>query len=97
MCRRSVARAFLVQAGAHYDPAKKDENVSLLSLGIERYCRLRCRRVSSRFEAADHFCLPATSAVVNQQEKTRRHIEDRGHIKIVAICFKRGKSENKQG
>ena len=71
----------------HNDPSKKDEDVWLPIYGLSDIVTFDAHPLAAGSKATDHFCLPETSAVVNQQKKTRRQVVVRGHAKIVASYF----------
>ena len=71
----------------HNDPSKKDEDIWLPIYGLSDIVTFEARPFAAGSKTADHYCLPETSAVVNQQKKTRRQILVRGQVKIVASYF----------
>lgn len=71
----------------HNDPSRKDDEFWLPFYGLSDIVTFEADQLAAGSKTADHFCLPETSAVVNQQRKTRRHVEVRGRVKIVASYF----------
>jgi hypothetical protein len=71
----------------HDDPSKKDFDVWLPIYGLSDIVSYDAHPFAAGSKTADHFCLPETSAVVNEQRKTRRQVEVRGDIKVVASYF----------
>lgn len=65
----------------------QDKDVWLLFYGLSDIVDYDAREFPAGSKTTDHFCLPERFVVVNQQQKTRRHIDLRGHIKIVASYF----------
>jgi len=71
----------------HNDPSKKDDGVLLPVYGLSDIVSFDAHPLAAGSKITDHFCLPETSAVVNEQRKTRRQVAVRGHVKIVASYF----------
>jgi hypothetical protein len=71
----------------HNDPSRKDDEFWLPFYGLSDIVSFDAYQLAAGSKTTDHFCLPETSAVVNQQGKTRRQIEVRGQVKIVASYF----------
>jgi hypothetical protein len=71
----------------HDDPSKKDEEIWQEFYGLSDIVYLDAYQLAVGSKTTDHFCLPETFAVVNQQEKTRRQVAVRGRLKIVASYF----------
>ena len=64
-----------------------NEEVWLAFYGLSDIVYRDAQKLAAGAKATDHFCLPETAAVVNQQEKTRREVAVRGHVRIVASYF----------
>jgi hypothetical protein len=71
----------------HDDPSKKDGEVWLPIYGLSDIVTFDAHPLGAGSKTTDHFCLPETSAIVNQQHKTRRQVVVRGRVKIVASYF----------
>jgi hypothetical protein len=71
----------------HDDPRKKDQEIWLEFYGRSDIVYLDAYQLAAGSKTTDHFCLPETFAVVNQQGKTRRQVAVRGRLKIVAGYF----------
>jgi hypothetical protein len=78
---------FLSTKLIHNDPSRKNEEFWLPFYGLSDIVTFDAYQLAAGSKTTDHFCLPETSAVVNRQEKTRRQIAVRGHVKIVASYF----------
>lgn len=78
---------FLSTNLTHHDPSRKNEEFWLVFYGISDIVSFDANQLAAGSKTTDHFCLPDKFAVVNQREKTRRQIEVRGHVKIVASYF----------
>ena len=71
----------------HNDPSAHEEIIWLAFYGLSDIVYRDARKLATGSKATDHFCLPETAAVVNQQEKTWRQVAVRGHVRIVASYF----------
>jgi hypothetical protein len=71
----------------HNDPSKKDQEIWEEFYGLSDIVYLDTYQLAAGSKTTDHFCLPETFAVVNQQGKTRRQVAVRGRLKIVASYF----------
>ena len=71
----------------HDDPSKKDQEFWQEFYGLSDIVYLDAHQLAAGSKTTDHFCLPETFAVVNQQGKTRRQVAVRGRLKIVASYF----------
>ena len=71
----------------HNNTSKKNEDVWLPIYGLSDMVNFDAHPLGAGAKITDHFCLPETSAVVNEQRKTRRQVALRGHVKIVASYF----------
>ncbi|HVM91768.1 MAG TPA: hypothetical protein VMT67_03095 [Terriglobales bacterium] len=69
------------------DYSGKDRNFWLPFYGLSDIVTFDAHQLGAGSETTDHFCLPETFAVVSQPAKTRRQIETRGQVKIVASYF----------
>lgn len=78
---------FLSTKMIHNDPSGKDAELWLPFYGLSDIVTYDAHQLAAASKTTDHFCLPETFAVVNQQEKTRRQVAVRGHVKIVASYF----------
>jgi hypothetical protein len=71
----------------HSDPSTKDDKFWLPFYGLSDMVTLDADQLAAGAKTTNHFCLPETFAVVNQQGKTRRQIVVRGHVRIAATYF----------
>lgn len=71
----------------HSDSSRKDEESWLPFYGVSDIVYRDAQQIAAGSKATDHFCLPETAAVANQQEKTWRQVAVRGHVRIVASYF----------
>jgi hypothetical protein len=71
----------------HDDPSRKDDEFWLPFFGLSDIVTFEADPLAAGSKTTDHFCLPETFAVVNQQRKTRRQVEVRARVKIVASYF----------
>jgi hypothetical protein len=69
------------------DPSKKDQEIWQQFYGLSDIVYLDAHQLAAGSKTTEHFCLPETFAVVNQQGKTRRQVAVRGRLKIVASYF----------
>jgi hypothetical protein len=71
----------------HRDPSRKDDEFWLPFYGLSDIVTFDAHQLAAGSKTADHFCLPETFAVVDQQGKTRRQVAVRGNLRVVASYF----------
>lgn len=71
----------------HNDLSKKDQEIWQDFSGLSDIVYPNADSLATGSKTADHFCLPETFAVVNQQARTRRQVPVLGRLKIVAGYF----------
>ena len=71
----------------HNDTSKKDQEIWREFYGLSDIVYLDAYQLAAGSKTTDHFCLPETFVVVNQQGKTRRQVAVRGRLKILASYF----------
>ena len=71
----------------HDDPNKQHEDVWVPIFGLSDIVSFDAHSLAAGARTTDHFCLPATSAVIDRQKKTRRQVPVRGRVQILAGYF----------